>query len=187
MLNRYYAVVDTGKRRRRVFAGKDGSPRWHSSKKTRGTFTSVMVQKKLIPWARKKGYTVTLRPVKPFPHLVVDSDTTLPTRELSRKLERVARRLNRKLFIREGLRTRARQQELYDQGVAIHGYPNVLNYVARPGTSRHETGVAADVGVITSTGGVLGVNLGQYPGALAAIEAEGLNLPMSWEPWHVEL
>lgn len=150
---------------------------------TRGEVTSLAKQ-----WAKRSGYTLRSRKVNPYPWLVLDTDTLWPNPALCKALNELGRQLKRKLFIREGLRTRARQQQLYDAGVRRYGYPAVLNYVARPGTSRHEFGNAADVGVLargSSTG--FGTDLGNHPGARTIAARLGIVFPMSWEPWHVEL
>lgn len=180
-----YAIGGSGKGHRLGLKKKDdGGYRvvWIEHADLR-LFTLEQRQKYLLPWRRRHPqYKVTVREVQPYPWLLLDTDTRWPDARVCRALNEVGRRLKRKLFIREGLRTRARQQELWEWGLRTYGYPAVLNYVARPGTSRHETGDAADVGV----GSENGTNLGDYPGARQACAAVGLLFPMSWEPWHVE-
>lgn len=155
---------------------------WDVAARDRGVFTAAEYRDLAIPWAKTHGYRLTRKVVNPYPWLVLDTDTAWPDADVCRALNAVGARLKRKLYIREGLRTRAQQQALYDAGVRRYGYPAVLNYVAKPGTSLHETGRAADVGV----GAFSGPNLGDYPGARTACAAVGLRFPMSWEPWHVQ-
>lgn len=152
-------------------------------RRDRGVFTAVEWETIAKPWAKRYRQRLRRTKVNPYPWLVLDTDTAWPDADVCRALNELGRRLKRKLYLREGKRTRARQQQLYDDGVARYGYPAVLNYVAKPGTSRHETGDAADVGV----GSFNGTNLGDYPGARAHAAALGLSFPMSWEPWHVEI
>lgn len=156
---------------------------WNTTARDRGVFTKLEYDRLAKPWAKRFRRRLTRTVVNPYPWLVLDTDTAWPDADVCRALNTLGQRLKRKLYIREGLRTRARQQELYDAGIRRYGYPAVLNYVARPGTSRHETGDAADVGV----GSFNGTNLGDYPGARAHAAALGLSFPMSWEPWHVEI
>jgi hypothetical protein len=76
-----------------------------------------------------------------------------------------------------GWRSRDRQEELWSAALARYGDPEVADdWVARPGTSMHERGLAVDLG------GDL---------ELAASLVERLDLPMHRplpnEPWHFEL
>jgi hypothetical protein len=71
-----------------------------------------------------------------YPHLRGDLDAAP---ELLRRLEALARRRGQVFNVTSGLRTRAEQQRLWDNR-ASNPYP-----VAPPGTSRHESGRAADV------------------------------------------
>jgi hypothetical protein len=120
---------------------------------------------------------VVVVPLYPFLH--VDADTRPCKPPVMRALNAVGRRLKRHLRIREGWRTRDQQQAFWE-AFEDRGYRPPL--VARPGTSNHETGDAADVGVLPS-----GENLGSYGGARQAMRAEGLCLPVPGEPWHVEI
>lgn len=84
-------------------------------------------------------------------------------------------RLEGRIRITSGYRTRAQQQALYDAYEARNFAPPT---VARPGTSNHERGLAAD--------------LDRGPKAPAwelvhDVAAEyGLRFPVRGEPWHVE-
>lgn len=94
--------------------------------------------------------------------------------ELKAGLEQVARAIGKPLEIISGLRTREEQEELYRRYLNGTG-----NLAAVPGTSRHESGRAADVYVN-------GVALANVDGARAAATAAGLGFPVPGEAWHVE-
>lgn len=104
--------------------------------------------------------------------LVGDLDGMSP--DLRAGLEQVAAQLGTKLEVISGHRSHAEQQVLYDRYLAGTG-----NLAAKPGTSRHETGRAADVYVN-------GVALANVPGARKAAAAAGLGFPVPGEAWHVE-
>ena len=74
-------------------------------------------------------------------------------------------------------RSLERQTELWNEALAKYGDPEIADdWVARPGTSNHERGVAVDLG-------------GDIELAVDLVDRLGLPLwrPMSWEPWHFEL
>lgn len=92
-----------------------------------------------------------------------------------------ARRLNAliaasggKVYITSGYRSEQRQAELFAAAVRKYGSEKAARrYVAPPGKSRHNSGMAVDLG-----------------GDLAFVRANaarfGIHQPMSWEPWHWE-
>jgi hypothetical protein len=104
-----------------------------------------------------------------YPHLDGDLDADP---ELLRRLEALAARRGEHFHINSGLRTRAEQQRLWD-GRGSNPYP-----VARPGTSRHETGRAADV--------TIGGRDIQNVISAAELRAAGIN-PLAGDSVHVEL
>lgn len=84
-----------------------------------------------------------------------------------------------KIKIKSGKRTHERQQQLWNEALKKYGDPEIAdNWVARPGHSRHEIGLAADL---------------EYADAAAKAWAHetskqyGLEFPLSNEDWHVEL
>ena len=92
-------------------------------------------------------------------------------------VDRLIAASNGRVYIESGIRSTARQTELWNEALAKYGDPEIAdNWVARPGTSNHETGLAVDLG------GDLGL-------AVRLVDDLGLPLwrPMSWEPWHFEL
>lgn len=82
-----------------------------------------------------------------------------------------------RVWVVSGFRDSARQYELWVQALQKYGDPEIAdNWVAPPGSSYHERGLAVDLG-------------GDLALAARLVEELGLPLwrPMSWEPWHFEL
>jgi hypothetical protein len=104
-----------------------------------------------------------------YPHLDGDLDCNP---ELLRRLEALAAKRGEHFHITSGLRTYAEQMRLWN-GRGSNPYP-----VARPGTSRHESGRAADVTI----------NGRDIQSVISASElrAAGLN-PLAGDSVHVEL
>lgn len=94
-------------------------------------------------------------------------------RKLLVKLAKVARDSKIKIHVNYGKRTYAEQKMLWDK----YGPPRA----ARPGTSRHETGLAADCVTYRTR-----QNVGNVKRIRAAMKKHGLCLPVPNEPWHVE-
>ena len=88
-----------------------------------------------------------------------------------RALDRFNEAAGGRFSVLSGLRTRAEQAVLYQRYLNGTG-----NLAARPGTSRHESGNAADLVPSTAR---------DTHGALA--RRFGLHFPVPGEPWHVEL
>lgn len=94
-------------------------------------------------------------------------------RKLMVKLAKVARDSKTKIHVNYGRRTYQEQLYLWNK----YGPPRA----AKPGTSRHETGLAADC--VTSR---LKKNVGDVKRIRVAMKRHGLCLPVPNEPWHVE-
>src|SRR3954468_17729562 len=94
---------------------------------TQGTSFQSQLQGAMAPKAAAPGT---------YPHLDGDLDANP---ELLSRLEALAAKRGEHFHITSGLRTRAEQERLW-AGRGSNPYP-----VARPGTSRHESGRAADV------------------------------------------
>lgn len=78
-----------------------------------------------------------------------------------------------RLRIVSGFRSHAQQQALWDEAVKRYGEIGARKWVAPPGHSNHEHGVAADLG-------------GDLALAHKLAPQFGLVFPMPWEDWHVE-
>ncbi len=94
--------------------------------------------------------------------------------ELLRRLDAVGRELGQKLDVISGHRSYEKQAELYQAYLNGTG-----NLAAKPGTSNHEHGGAADVYVN-------GVALADVDGAREIAARHGLHFPVGGESWHVE-
>jgi D-alanyl-D-alanine carboxypeptidase-like protein len=104
-----------------------------------------------------------------YAHLDGDTDCSP---ELLSRLEALAARKGMRFHITSGLRTIAEQQRLWDNR-ASNPFP-----VARPGTSRHQSGLAADV--------TIGGRPIQDVIGAGELRAAGLN-PLAGDAVHVEL
>jgi LAS superfamily LD-carboxypeptidase LdcB len=81
--------------------------------------------------------------------------------------------------IKSGKRDRAHQERLWQEALQKYGNEReARRWVARPGHSRHEWGIAADLGYADDA-------LRQWAHQNAA--QFGLHFPLSNEPWHIEL
>ncbi|MDO5296321.1 MAG: D-alanyl-D-alanine carboxypeptidase family protein [bacterium] len=107
--------------------------------------------------------------------LYVDGDIEGLNEDLLNRLAQVGEILGTKVHITSGFRTYEEQAKLYQMYLNGTG-----NLAAKPGTSRHETGNAADCSIG-------GMNIGAYPGAVEAMKQVGLGLPVGGENWHVEI
>jgi hypothetical protein len=100
----------------------------------------------------------------------------------SQTLRRLSRRLPGKsvvINVRCGKRTYAEQTALYKLYLSGKG-----NLAAKPGTSNHETGHAADCGIRVGRGPEM--NVGASRDARTLLRKYGLCLPVAGENWHVE-
>jgi Flp pilus assembly protein TadG len=97
--------------------------------------------------------------------------------ELSGAVDALIKASGGRVYLVSGLRSTGRQAELWAEALERYGSPEVADdWVAPPGHSMHERGLAVDLG-------------GDLSLALALINQLDLPLwrPMSWEPWHFEL
>lgn len=78
-----------------------------------------------------------------------------------------------RIWIVDGDRDNGTQTKLWANAVAKYGIDEAPNWVARPGNSNHEKGIAADLG-------------GDLRLAAQLAPQFGLYFPMGHEPWHVE-
>jgi hypothetical protein len=121
---------------------------------------------------------VPQRALRKYPWLVLADGATaqgLDSR-LLRRLNALGNKLQKQITITSGYRTREKQQELWDNAERyglIRG-----KTVARPGSSRHESGLAVDASVDGKPLGSLGAKV------LASV---GLQAPVPGDMVHVEL
>lgn len=101
--------------------------------------------------------------------------TRLAFGRLLRKLAAAARDSRQVWNVNSGIRSKAKQQELYDKYLAGDG-----PLAAKPGTSNHERGLAADV---SAGGNPVGATWRRR----RALQKYGLCLPVKGEAWHVEV
>ena len=96
-------------------------------------------------------------------------------KQLLARLATIGERVGEKVSITSGHRTRDEQEVLYQRYLAGTG-----NLAAKPGTSNHESGNAADVKIG-------GVSLNSHAEAARIAAEVGLHFPVPGEPWHAEL
>ncbi|MEW6278128.1 MAG: M15 family metallopeptidase [Candidatus Eremiobacterota bacterium] len=99
-------------------------------------------------------------------------DTQGLNHQLAEALAQVGEQWGKKLDIRSGFRSRQEQEVLYQKYLNHTG-----NLAAKPGTSNHESGNAADVYVD-------GEALSSHPQASKIAAQVGLKSPVPGEPWH---
>lgn len=96
---------------------------------------------------------------------------------LARAVERLIAESKGSVWLVSGYRSSAEQQELWESALARYGSPEEADdWVARPGDSMHERGLAADLG-------------GDLSAAARIVDRLSLPLhrPLANEPWHFEL
>ncbi len=83
-----------------------------------------------------------------------------------------------RLSVVSGYRSVEEQQQLWDGALAKYGSEDAARkWVAPPGRSNHNHGIAADLGFETDDA---------TNWAHENAPRFGLTFPMSWEPWHIE-
>jgi LAS superfamily LD-carboxypeptidase LdcB len=97
--------------------------------------------------------------------------------QLAEAVDTLIRASGGSIYVVSGLRSTDRQAELWAAALEQYGSPEAAdNWVAPPGHSMHERGLAVDLG-------------GDMALVVRLIQQLDLPLwrPMSWEPWHFEL
>jgi hypothetical protein len=143
-------------------AGPGGSP-------ASGSFSSQLQSAMTGAPAAASAPTASTAAPGSYPHLDGDLDANP---EILQRLEALAAKRGEKFHVNSGLRTIAEQQRLWDNR-ANNPFP-----VARPGTSRHQSGRACDVSI--------GGRPIQSVISAAELRAAGLN-PLAGDAVHVEL
>lgn len=96
----------------------------------------------------------------------------------SSNLQRLVAASGGRVWITSGFRSVERQQQLWNAAVAKYGSEAAARkWVAPPGRSHHNHGIAADLGF---------ANAGARQWVHDNASRFGLYFPMEWEPWHIE-
>ena len=98
-------------------------------------------------------------------------------RDLAAAVQRLTTASVGRVWVVSGFRSPERQAQLWAEALIEHGSPEAADdWVARPGSSMHEKGLAVDLG-------------GDLDEAVRLIDELGLPLhrPLAHEPWHFEL
>ncbi|WP_223702111.1 M15 family metallopeptidase [Sutcliffiella deserti] len=108
---------------------------------------TVMVNKF---WALPEGYRPPdlIRPNVPFSFGDEKSDRSKLRQEAAESLEMMfadAQSEGIELYARSGFRSYETQNSIFQNEIATFGYEQAVLYVARPGTSEHQTGLAMDI------------------------------------------
>ena len=107
---------------------------------------------------------------------LVGADFTLIDENFAGRLAEVSRVYNTVTRLTEGFRSSKRQAELYAQYLDyLKTKKGNIKKAAKPGTSKHEYGLAID----TSSQPLRGMTN-------AELSKYGLHKPISSEPWHIE-
>jgi hypothetical protein len=126
---------------------------------------------------------VELRGVTASARAVFDPDLLMPSAPadgldpvLERAIDLLVARSNGGIHVVSGFRTRAAQDRLWEEALDRYGSDSAGKWVAPPGRSLHERGLAVDLG-------------GDLELAADLVQALGLPLhrPLPNEPWHFEL
>ncbi|UAL49438.1 M15 family metallopeptidase [Sutcliffiella horikoshii] len=108
---------------------------------------NVMVNKF---WSLPEGYRPAdlIKPNVPFSFGDENSDRSKLRAEAAESLEvmfNVAKSEGIELYARSGFRSYETQEAIFKNEVATFGYEQAVLYVALPGTSEHQTGLAMDI------------------------------------------
>lgn len=108
----------------------------------------------------------------------VDSSGPMGEAEFNRRLQRMMKDAPGGVSITSGKRDPEKQKQLWAQALKKYGDPEIAdNWVARPGTSKHESGLAADLKFANdAVKKWYQQNAAKY----------GLYFPMGNEPWHIQ-
>lgn len=121
------------------------------------------------------GSTPNFGPLSAEDKKWLTGDTQGMDPKLAGALAQIGQRLGKKLDIRSGFRSRQEQEVLYQKYLNGTG-----NLAAKPGSSNHESGNAADVYID-------GVALNSHPEAQKVAAQLGVTFPVPGEPWHAQV
>lgn len=109
----------------------------------------------------------------------VDAPGGLTEAEFNSRLQRMMKEAPGSVSITSGKRDANKQKQLWAAALKKYGDPEIAdNWVARPGTSKHESGLAADLKFASPA-----VKKWYHDNA----RKYGLHFPMGHEPWHIQL
>lgn len=143
---------------------------------SRSTLRNLLAQQSPVVEAAKRKVAATHN--GPFPGDGHKHSSGLDKR-LWDAFQRMAADAPGSLKINSGYRDIRKQEQLWQQALKKYGDPEIAdNWVARPGKSSHNSGLAIDIGYENdAVKKWVHANAGRY----------GLRFPMSNEPWHIEL
>lgn len=162
------------------------------------TSINVMVNKF---WALPDGYRPPdlIRPNVPFSFGNENSDRSKLRQEAAESLEMMfAGALSEgiELYARSGFRSFETQESIFKNEIATFGYERAVLYVARPGTSEHQTGLTMDITAKsvglelvesfenTAEGKWLAANAHHYGFILRYPKGKTNITGYAFEPWH---
>jgi D-alanyl-D-alanine carboxypeptidase len=152
-------------------------------------------------WALPEGYRPPdlIRPNVPFSFGNETSDRSKLRAEASESLEvmfEAAKSDGLELYARSGFRSYETQELIFKNEIANFGYEQAVLYVARPGTSEHQTGLAMDITAKsvnlelvesfegTAEGKWLASNAHHYGFILRYPKGKTSITGYAFEPWH---
>lgn len=137
--------------------------------------------KRKLPGGHIKRIIAQAQIVTPLPQVAAPAATSTSTAgfhpAMADAVNQLLNAAGGRVWIVSGFRSTSRQYELWVQALQKYGDPEVANnWVAPPGHSNHERGLAVDLG-------------GDLEYAASLVQELGIPLwrPMSWEPWHFEI
>ncbi len=174
---------------------KEGFTR-NKGKNTKALMTKSEA-KAAVKWAASKnaaGFATTSK----YPFLVLDNDTEWGNPKLGRKLNRLARELQRYGWCGEFKRSARRQWMFYQGWLARRpgfnlaapcchkNYPHSWGACGQTPRSNHADGNACDFSILHSGRGGSYTNVGDWKNARKKMRRMDLCLPVPNEKWHVE-
>lgn len=130
----------------------------------------------------------------PFTTSNILLDATVAT-ELTNLIETL--KIENDVIVTDGYRTKKNQQDLWDETIKERGITFTNKYVAKPGCSEHELGLAADIGLKNtindpikptfSTGPIVArflSNMADFGFILRYPKGKESITHISYEPWH---
>jgi D-alanyl-D-alanine carboxypeptidase len=134
----------------------------------------------LLRWARSaESMQLDIRLIEPLESMVADAENA-----------------GHEIMLVSGYRSQAYQTELYNNYVEAYGEEEASRFSAKPGTSEHQTGLVADLGMKdgtceieecfgeTAAGKWLAVNGHKYGFIVRYLQGKEAETGYLYEPWH---